>query len=64
MSKKSVWAVEVWANDHWGTLRGGLSKRDATREAKVYERDGLLVSIAEYGPGEGESAIARVVIGR
>lgn len=59
---KTVWAVEVWNRSHWTTVRGGLSKSEAKRQARIFVAQSggrERVSIAEYEPGEGSSAVKR-----
>ena len=60
----SKWAVEFFQDGHWRTVQGGLSKSEAMRQAKTYARSGdERVSIAEYSPAEGSSAISRQAVG-
>ena len=64
MAKQNVWAVEFWDLSHWHTAVGGLTKAEAKRQAKLFAKSqGLRVSIAEYGPAEGSSAVSREAVG-
>jgi hypothetical protein len=54
------WAVEFWEPSHWTVAIGGLTKREAIRQAKLYAKaHGIRVSIAKYDSGEGSSAVTR-----
>jgi hypothetical protein len=59
MARKTVWAVEFWDDSHWSVATGGLSKAEASRQAKAAKAKGYQTSIAEYPTDEGTSAIRR-----
>jgi hypothetical protein len=55
----TVWAVETFANGHWSVVEGGLVRSVAEAEARKLASKGERVSIAEYSPDEGSSALGR-----
>lgn len=59
MMTQTVWAAETFANGHFSTIEGGLSRDAALAAATKLALAGERAQIAEYTTAEGTSAISR-----